>query len=109
MAKIIFIEKNGNELEVEAPIGLSLLAIARQNCLEIEGSCGGCMACAACHVVVDPAWADKLETISDDEEDVLELARGATKTSRLSCQLLMTEELNGIRIALPGAPTPWEG
>ncbi len=109
MAKIIFIEKNGNELEVEAPIGLSLLEIATQNGVEIEGSCNGCMACATCHVVVDPAWTDKLETISDDEEDMLDLAHGLTKTSRLSCQLLMTEELNGIRIALPGAPTPWEG
>ncbi len=108
MAKIVFIEKNGEEIEVEAPVGLSLLEIAHKNGIKIEGSCGGCLACATCHVVVDPEWSDKLEEKSDDEDDMLDLAFNIKKTSRLCCQIIMKEELHGLRIALPEAPVPWE-
>lgn len=107
MSKVIFIEKDGSESVVEAENGLSLMEIAQQNGIDIEGSCGGCLACATCHAVIDPAWAKKIAEITDAEEDMLDMAFDLTNTSRLSCQILMSDELDGIRIALPGAPTPW--
>ena len=108
MPKITFIEKNGNEKTVEAPIGLSLMEIAQKNDIEMEGSCGGCLACATCHVIVKPEFYDKLEEKSENEDDMLDLAFGLSKTSRLCCQVLMSEELDGITVALPDAPRPWE-
>jgi 2Fe-2S ferredoxin len=108
MAKITFIEKNGNYAEVDAPIGLSLMEIARKNNIDIEGACGGCLSCATCHVIVHPDWFEKLNKRTEDEDDMLDLAFEVKKTSRLSCQILMSEELNGIIVALPSAPVPWK-
>jgi len=108
MSSIIFIEKNGKETTIEAENGLSIMEIAVKNGIDMEGSCGGCLACATCHVVVDPAWINKLKAKSDSEEDMLDMAFDLKATSRLSCQILMSDELDGIRLALPGAPTPWK-
>lgn len=108
MPKIIFVEKDGNEKEAEAPLGLSLMEIAQKNGVDIEGACGGCLACATCHVVVEPKWFEQLAEKSDDEDDMLDLAFDLKRTSRLCCQILMTEDLDGLRVALPGAPNPWE-
>ncbi len=108
MPKITFIEKDGNALEVDAPLGLSVMEISHKHGVDIEGACGGCLACATCHVVVDPKWADKLEAKKEEEEDMLDLAFDLKKTSRLCCQILMTEELDGLTVALPGANAPWE-
>ncbi|MFZ4762550.1 MAG: ferredoxin family 2Fe-2S iron-sulfur cluster binding protein [Alphaproteobacteria bacterium] len=103
MAKIIFVEKNGNRREVEAPIGLSVLEIAHKNNVDLEGACEGSLACSTCHVVVDPEWSEVLPDATEDEEDMLDLAFGLTKTSRLGCQIIMTEELNGLTLILPSA------
>lgn len=108
MAKMTFIEKDGTASEVDAPIGLSVMEISHKHGIDIEGACGGCLACATCHVVVDPQWAGKLEEKKEEEEDMLDLAFDVKKTSRLCCQILMTEELDGLTVALPGATTPWE-
>lgn len=108
MPKITFIEKNGNAAEVDAPVGLSVMEISHKHGIDIEGACGGCLACATCHVVVDPAWADKLAEKKEEEEDMLDLAFEVKKTSRLCCQIMMSEDLDGLTVALPGAKAPWD-
>lgn len=103
-----FIEKDGKALEVEAPNGLSVMEISHKHGVDIEGACGGCLACATCHVIVRPDWYEKLEDKKEDEEDMLDLAFDLKKTSRLGCQILMNDELDGLVVALPGAPLPWD-
>jgi len=102
MPKMTFINPDGTRLEVEAPVGLSVLEIAHRNNVDLEGACEGSLACSACHVMVDPDWYDRLPTAKEDEEDMLDLAFGLAKTSRLGCQIIMTEELNGLTVSLPG-------
>ena len=101
MPKMVFIEKNGNRKEVDAPAGLSVLEIAHRNAIDIEGACEGSLACSTCHVIVDPDWYSKLTEASDDEEDMLDLAFGLTRTSRLGCQIIITEALDGLTVSLP--------
>lgn len=103
MPKMVFIERDGNRKEVEAPAGLSILEIAHRNDVDIEGACEGSLACSTCHVIVDPAWYDRLEELSEDEEDMLDLAFGLTRTSRLGCQIIVTKDLDGLTVSLPGA------
>ena len=96
-----FIERDGGLREVEAPLGLSVLEIAHRHGIDLEGACEGSLACATCHVVVDPSWIPKLTDATEDEEDMLDLAFGLEKTSRLGCQIVMTEALNGLVVRLP--------
>lgn len=103
MPKIIFIDRDEKRIEIEAPVGLSVLEIAHQNDIDLEGACEGSLACSTCHVVVDPEWFDTLEEASEDEEDMLDLAFGLTHTSRLGCQIIMSEELDGLTVKLPAA------
>jgi 2Fe-2S ferredoxin len=103
MPKMIFVQPDGKRLEVDAPVGLSVLEIAHKHGVDIEGACEGSLACSTCHVIVDPAWYGKLPAAKPDEEDMLDLAFGLTKTSRLGCQLIMTPELDGLTVALPTA------
>lgn len=102
MPKMVFIETDGTRREVDAPLGLSILEVARRHNVDIEGACEGSLACSTCHVVVDPQWYDLLPDASEDEEDMLDLAFGLTKTSRLGCQIRITEELDGLTVKLPG-------
>ncbi|MDE7548054.1 ferredoxin family 2Fe-2S iron-sulfur cluster binding protein [Acetobacter fabarum] len=102
MPQMTFIEQDGTERTVDAPVGLSVLEIAHKHDVDLEGACEGSLACATCHVVVDPAWADRLDAPTDDEEDMLDLAFGLEKTSRLGCQIVMTEALDGLVVRLPG-------
>ena len=102
MPRIVFIEPDGKRKDVEAPLGLSVLEIAHRNGIDIEGACEGSLACSTCHVIVDPAWFARLEEPSEDEEDMLDLAFGLTSTSRLGCQIIITEELDGLVVSLPG-------
>jgi 2Fe-2S ferredoxin len=101
MAKITFIEKDGNRRELEAPLGLSVMEIAIRNELDMEGACEGSLSCSTCHVIVDPDWFSRLEPASEDEEDMLDLAFDLTRTSRLGCQIIMTEDLDGLVVTLP--------
>ena len=103
MPKVIFIERDGNRREVDAPLGLSVLEIAHKNGIDIEGACEGSLACSTCHVIVDPEWYDLLKEASEDEEDMLDLAFGLTATSRLGCQIIITEELDGLIVRLPAS------
>ncbi|HZH28549.1 MAG TPA: ferredoxin family 2Fe-2S iron-sulfur cluster binding protein [Azospirillaceae bacterium] len=101
MPKMTFVELDGTKREVDAPLGLSVLEIAHRNAIDLEGACEGSLACSTCHVVVSSEWFDLLKDPSEDEEDMLDLAFGLTKTSRLGCQIIMTEELDGLTVALP--------
>ena len=103
MPKMTFIQPDGKPLEVDAPIGLSVLEIAHKHGIDIEGACEGSLACSTCHVIVDPGWYGKLPDAKPDEEDMLDLAFGLTRTSRLGCQLIMTEALDGLTVRLPTA------
>ena len=101
MSKMTFIDRDGKELTVEAPLGNTILDIAHANDIDIEGACEGCMACSTCHVVVEPDWYKKLAAPSEDEEDMLDLVFGLTRTSRLGCQIEITKEMDGLRVQLP--------
>jgi 2Fe-2S ferredoxin len=103
MPKMVFIERDGTRREVDAPLGLSVLEIAHKNRIDIEGACEGSLACSTCHVVVDPGWYDLIKKASEDEEDMLDLAFGLTATSRLGCQIIITEELDGLTVRLPAS------
>lgn len=103
MPKISFLYSDGNKKEVDAPVGLSVLEIAHQNNVDLEGACEGSLACSTCHVVVDSEWFDLLPEATEDEQDMLDLAFGLTHTSRLGCQIIMTEELDGLIVKLPSA------
>ena len=101
MPKMTFIERNGLPREVEAPIGLSVLEVAHKYGVDIEGACEGSLACATCHVVIDPSWFGKLAAPTEDEEDMLDLAFALERTSRLGCQIVITDALDGLRVRLP--------
>mgnify|MGYP001806383755 CR=1 FL=1 len=109
MPKMVFIERDGTRREVDAPLGLSVLEIAHRNNVDIEGACEGSLACSTCHVVVDKAWYGKLSTATEDEEDMLDLAFGLTDTSRLGCQIIITEALDGLTVKLPAATRNAQG
>ncbi|MGH7030031.1 MAG: ferredoxin family 2Fe-2S iron-sulfur cluster binding protein [Stellaceae bacterium] len=103
MPKMVFIERDGARREVDAPVGLSVLEIAHRHGIDIEGACEGSLACSTCHVIVDPTWYDRLEAASEDEDDMLDLAFNLSKTSRLGCQIVITEALDGLTVRLPAA------
>jgi 2Fe-2S ferredoxin len=106
MSTMIFVERDGTRHEVDAPLGMTILEIARRHDIDIEGACDGSLACSTCHVIVDPDWYDLLPEANVDEEDMLDLAFGLTRTSRLGCQIVITEELDGLIVQLPAAPRP---
>ena len=104
MPKMIFVSPDGKtRTEVDAPVGLSVLEIAHKNKIDLEGACEGSLACSTCHVVVDATFFDKLETPAEEEEDMLDLAFGLTHTSRLGCQIIMSDALDGLVVSLPAA------
>ena len=101
--RVNFIDADGKQHTVPAPEGLSVMEVAHRNDVDVEGACEGSLACSTCHVVVAPEWFVKLAPASEEEEDMLDLAFGLTQTSRLSCQIRMTKELDGITVTLPAA------
>lgn len=102
MPQVVFVGPDGTRKEVDAPSGFSLLDIAHRNDIDIEGACEGQIACSTCHVIVEPEWYGRLDAPSEEEEDMLDLAFGLTRTSRLACQIDMTEALDGLVVRLPG-------
>jgi len=101
MPRVTFIDPDGTRHEIEAPIGSTLLELAHKHNIDIEGACEGSLACSTCHVIVAPEWYKKLPPPSEDEQDMLDLAFGLTKTSRLGCQIVVTPELDGLVVSLP--------
>lgn len=112
MPKMTFLFADGRTKEVDAPEGLSVMEIAQKNDIEeIEGACGGSMACATCHIYVHPDWQGKCLPDSGErsveEEDMLDLAFDVRKESRLGCQIRITADKDGLIVALPGTKTRW--
>lgn len=101
MPRVTFIDPDGTRHEIDASAGLSLLEIAHGNGIDLEGACEGSLACSTCHLIVDPEWFAKLEDIEEDEEDMLDLAFGLTRTSRLGCQIILNDALDGLVVTLP--------
>ena len=102
MAKIKYIEHNGKEHIIEVQNGLTVMEGAVQNDIPgIDADCGGSMSCATCHVYVKEEWLDKLPTKEDGEEDMLDMAFEPKNNSRLSCQLIVSDELDGLEVNIP--------
>lgn len=103
MPNIIFVMPDGTEKHVNAPNGISLLEVAHKNEVPLEGACEGSLACSTCHVIVDEKFYSQLPPATDDEEDMLDLAFSLTHTSRLGCQIMMNDSLEGLKVTVPGA------
>ena len=102
--KVIFVNKDASETEVDVEEGLSLLEIAHINDIDLEGACEGSLACSTCHVIVENMEDfDKLDPATDEEEDMLDLAFALTEKSRLGCQIIMLKELDGIKVRIPAS------
>jgi ferredoxin len=97
-----FVARDGTISSVSAGEGDRLLDIAQADGQPLEGTCEGDLACATCHVIVDPADFSRLLAASEDEEDMLDLASHATRTSRLACQIRLTAALDGLTVRMPG-------
>jgi len=101
MPRIVFVERGGNRRTVEARNGMSLLDVALASGIDIEGACEGCLSCTTCHVIVEEEFFELLPAASEEEEDMLDLAAGLKPTSRLCCQICVSEELDGLVVHLP--------
>ena len=101
MPKLIFVDAEGTEKSVEAENGLSIMEVARDNDFEIEGTCGGSISCCTCHVIIDKDWFTIVGGPNTDEEDMLYLAVGLQPTSRLGCQIEVSDKLDGLRLLIP--------
>lgn len=98
--KLNVIDRDGEKHELEAVEGWRVMEIIRDYGLPIKAECGGCCSCATCHVYVDEEWEEKLPDMRDDEEEMLDEAFFVEDNSRLSCQLIMSEELDGLEVTL---------
>jgi 2Fe-2S ferredoxin len=102
MPKIVFIEPGGRRREINAPLGITLMEAARQHDVRgVVAQCGGACACATCHVYIDPAWVARLDAREDMEEGMLETAWEPRNNSRLSCQIHVTADLEGLQVTVP--------
>ena len=101
MPRVTFVLVDGSRQEIEARAGETLLQIAWDNRIDIEGACGGVMACSTCHVIVDETYFNRLEALSQEEDEMLDLAWGLKPTSRLGCQITLTDALDGLVVHLP--------
>jgi ferredoxin, 2Fe-2S len=101
MPKLIVVNRDGAEQTVEGDKGLSVMEVIRdQGFDELLALCGGCCSCATCHIYVDPAFADALPAMSEDENDLLDSSDHRNDTSRLSCQVVLTDALDGLRVTI---------
>ncbi len=101
MTKLVVVDRGGAEKEIEAADGVSVMEAIRDNGFdELLALCGGCCSCATCHVYVDPAFADKLPGISEDENDLLDSSDHRNETSRLSCQIHLSAAVEGLRVTI---------
>ena len=102
MAKITYIEANGKEHVIDAPNGQTVMEAAVKHAVPgIDADCGGACACATCHVYVDPAWLDKTGERNSMEESMLDIANDVEDNSRLSCQIKVSDALDGLVVRLP--------
>lgn len=99
--RVHFVTAQGEVVEAEGEEGLPLLEVAQAAGMPLEGTCEGQMACSTCHVLVARDWFGRLPEASEEEEDMLDLAAGVQRTSRLSCQIVLGEELDGLTVTIP--------
>lgn len=102
MPRLVLTDPDGGETVLQGGEGVSAMQLIRASGVPGFGECSGSLACATCHVVVDPAWSDRLAPPGEDEEAMLDTAFDLTPTSRLSCQISLISELDGLRVSLPG-------
>ncbi|MGD9664707.1 MAG: 2Fe-2S iron-sulfur cluster-binding protein [Novosphingobium sp.] len=98
---IHFSTNDGAKVSAQGEVGASLLEVAQAAGMPLEGTCEGQMACSTCHVIVAPDWFDRVQNATDDEEDMLDLAAFVTRTSRLSCQITLSQEMDGLEVRIP--------
>jgi len=101
MVSITYIEPDGGTKTVDAEVGTDLLSAAHDNEIELEGACGGELACSTCHLIFDPDIYDTLPEKDEEEEDMLDLAFEVTDTSRLGCQVTVQENFDGMTVQIP--------
>jgi ferredoxin-2, mitochondrial len=109
MVKVTFVTAQDQRIVAEAAPGTRLLEVGQNAGLPLEGTCEGQMACSTCHVVVAPDWFALLPEASEDEEDMLDLAAGVTRTSRLACQITLTDALDGLEVRVPSEARDMQG
>lgn len=101
MTKLVVVDRSGSEREIDVANGVSVMEAIRDSGFdELLALCGGCCSCATCHVYVDPAFADKLAPISEDENDLLDSSDHRNETSRLSCQVQVSDAIEGLRVTI---------
>ena len=109
MTRVRFLKADGSlDKEVEAPAGSLLLDVAQNAGQPLEGACEGQMACSTCHVIVDPSDFERLPPASEEEDDLLDLAWGVARTSRLACQITLADELGTLTVKMPGGFHNWQ-
>lgn len=101
MITVNFVKSDGVTLSVKTEVGVSLLQLAHEHGIEIEGACEGNMACSTCHLILTEEWFDRIPQPSEEEEDMLDLAIGLTATSRLGCQIHLTPDMDGLTVNVP--------
>ena len=110
MILVRFLKADGTlDKEVEAAPGQRLLDVAWAAREPLEGACEGVMACSTCHVIVDPQDFENLPSASEEEEDLLDLASHATRTSRLACQIMLTDDMKTLSVRIPPGARNWMG
>lgn len=109
MVRVTFLTSSGEKIAANAEAGACLLDVAQGAGMPLEGTCEGQMACSTCHVIVGRDWFGKLPPPSEEEEDMLDLAADIAATSRLSCQILLTDELDGIEVRIPAQSRDAQG
>ena len=100
MPKIIITNRDGKKHEIDADPNFTLMEAIRDKGFDIEASCGGCCACATCHVYIDEKWKTRVTKLNDDEESMLDLAFDVRENSRLSCQIELSDELDGLELEI---------
>lgn len=109
MTKVRFLKVDGSiDREVDAPAGSVLLDVAQAAGQPLEGACEGQMACSTCHVIVAPEDFERLPPASEEEDDLLDLAWGVMRTSRLACQIVLSEEIKALTVKMPGGSHNWQ-
>ncbi|XP_033103554.1 adrenodoxin-like protein 1, mitochondrial [Anneissia japonica] len=103
IVNIVYIDRDGDQIPVQGKIGDNVMYLSHRHGVEIEGACEASLACCTCHVILDEEYFDKLPEIEEEEEDMLDLAPFLTSTSRLSCQIKLTKDLEGMVVKLPKA------
>ena len=98
---VTFVDPRGNPVSAAAEPGDNLLRVGQAAGLPLEGTCEGQMACSTCHIIVAPDWFDRLPAATEEEEDMLDFAAGVRRTSRLSCQIELTGDMDGLTVSVP--------